>query len=288
MAVSSQLMHYGGAIELGRQDGTAQGVAYIDFHTSATVVDYNVRISATGTTGTTGSGVLDVGAASITRNGAKVYDAADSSTSGLGSTLAMRASDGLLRGSNIIADSTANSGTLYMGSNGTHNLQYDGGNYILNQGNLYIDNGYSYAFRTSGARVQSDCNLIFAGGMLVYGAALNSALDGYQSGQLTPVIGGALSGAHGLGRVPRRYAAYAVCVGAENGFGVGDEILMHNTITPVGSTTNVGTGAVVTVDASNINCRIGSNQFFSTIAKSNGVPVNLSTTNWRVILRAWA
>lgn len=55
----------GGSISLGRIDGTASS-PYLDFNTGATLVDYDVRIMATGGNGTAGQGSLSVTANSIT------------------------------------------------------------------------------------------------------------------------------------------------------------------------------------------------------------------------------
>lgn len=52
-------------IELGRTDGTSS-TPYIDFHSSATAADYNVRLIASGGTGTLGSGTLTVTATTVT------------------------------------------------------------------------------------------------------------------------------------------------------------------------------------------------------------------------------
>lgn len=194
LSVGSQLFHYGGAIELGRQDGVAQGSAYIDFHTSATAVDYNVRLLASGTTGTLGSGDLAINAATVKRSGNTMWDAGNDgagsgldadlldgmqpTTGGSATTIVQRGSDGSIRGSVFMADGAANSSTIYIGSNGTHYLQYDGANYVIAAGSVYIDNGYNLSFRGGIARLQSDGNLFFDGGMLSnWGADLNGALS---------------------------------------------------------------------------------------------------------------
>lgn len=56
------------AIEIGRQDGTAS-TPLIDFHSGATLVDYDARISATGGTGSVGGATLNLTAATINLNG---------------------------------------------------------------------------------------------------------------------------------------------------------------------------------------------------------------------------
>lgn len=58
----------GVAFELGRVDGTAAG-AIIDFHSGATATDYDSRIIATGGTGSSAGGGIEVIAATITLTG---------------------------------------------------------------------------------------------------------------------------------------------------------------------------------------------------------------------------
>lgn len=54
----------GGSVTIGRVDGTASS-PYIDFNTSATVVDYDVRLQATGNTGTLAGGLFTIEAANV-------------------------------------------------------------------------------------------------------------------------------------------------------------------------------------------------------------------------------
>jgi len=58
----------GGSISMGRVDGTTS-IPYIDFNTSATAVDYDARIQASGNTGTIGGGTLTFSAASANFTG---------------------------------------------------------------------------------------------------------------------------------------------------------------------------------------------------------------------------
>lgn len=58
----------GGAISIGRIDGTAS-TPYIDFNTSATTVDYDVRLQVAGNAGTIGSGTLTITAANANASG---------------------------------------------------------------------------------------------------------------------------------------------------------------------------------------------------------------------------
>ncbi len=59
----------GGSISMGRVDGV-QSFPYIDFNTSATLVDFDVRVMASGNTGTVGGGTLTVTAATGAFTGA--------------------------------------------------------------------------------------------------------------------------------------------------------------------------------------------------------------------------
>jgi hypothetical protein len=67
-----QMIFTGGAtnhaLELGRQDGTAS-TPYIDFHTGTTPVDYDVRMLASGASGSSGGGDLTLYLASLILNG---------------------------------------------------------------------------------------------------------------------------------------------------------------------------------------------------------------------------
>lgn len=63
-----------GRIELGYIGGSATN-SYIDFHTGATAVDYDSRIIASGGTGTSGQGALNIIASSATINSNTVWHA---------------------------------------------------------------------------------------------------------------------------------------------------------------------------------------------------------------------
>jgi hypothetical protein len=57
-----------GGFELGRTNGTTS-TPYIDFHSGATAIDYDVRMIASGGTGVIGNGTLAIAAASLTTTG---------------------------------------------------------------------------------------------------------------------------------------------------------------------------------------------------------------------------
>lgn len=60
------------SVEIGRVDGNAS-TPFFDFHTSATVCDYNSRIIASGGAGVTGDGTLTLQAANLSFSGLAVH-----------------------------------------------------------------------------------------------------------------------------------------------------------------------------------------------------------------------
>jgi hypothetical protein len=77
------ITYNGNAVEIGRVDGVAS-TPYIDFHSGATVVDYDTRIIASGGTGVAGGGTLDIKAANVMINANKVWHSGnDGAGSGL-------------------------------------------------------------------------------------------------------------------------------------------------------------------------------------------------------------
>lgn len=60
------------SVEIGRVDGNAS-TPFVDWHTSATVVDYNARIIASGGAGATGDGTLTFQAANLSFSGLSVF-----------------------------------------------------------------------------------------------------------------------------------------------------------------------------------------------------------------------
>lgn len=57
-----------GNLEIGRVDGVAS-TPYIDFHSGATLTDYDTRIAASGGNGTAGNGTLDITATNLSKGG---------------------------------------------------------------------------------------------------------------------------------------------------------------------------------------------------------------------------
>lgn len=106
----------------------------------------------------------------------------------------------------------------------------------------------------------------------------------YVSAEQIITGGGALTLNHGLGVVPKLWARYLVCKTAEHGYSVGDVI-------DVTHTQDAGTyyGVSIVPDAINLVCRYAaSGPVFFILHKDSGGTINITATNWRLIVRAWA
>ena len=100
----------GGAVSIGRVDGAAASSPYIDFNSSYTPVDYDVRIMATGNTSTVGGGTLTVTAATLAASAA--FSAVGNVQGGNLRTVGLISATGNVSGSNVVA-----SGNLYYSGN---------------------------------------------------------------------------------------------------------------------------------------------------------------------------
>ena len=89
----------GGSINMGRLDGVASS-PYIDFNTSATGVDYDVRLQATGNAGTQGGGTLTITAATVAATA--ILSAAGNIQGGNLRTTGLISSTGNVTGGNIL------------------------------------------------------------------------------------------------------------------------------------------------------------------------------------------
>src|SRR5690606_4995514 len=135
------------ALEIGPRNGVS-GAAYIDFHTSTTVQDYNVRLLASGDVGS-GLGTLSVTAGSFTWGGSSLLVASD-----IGSTVQAYDADTLKADTSddLTAGFTATSADQGTKSSGTftpafadRNIQHctNGGAFTLGEptghGSLVLD-----------------------------------------------------------------------------------------------------------------------------------------------------
>ena len=99
--------------------------------------------------------------------------------------------------------------------------------------------------------------------------------------------GGALTLAHGLGSTPFGVNAYLKCVASEQGYSIGDELI----ITPAmsGDDTTVNRGLSVVVDAANLTIRFGSSpNVFLQLNKTTGSRALFVNAKWNLHVRAWA
>jgi hypothetical protein len=96
---------------------------------------------------------------------------------------------------------------------------------------------------------------------------------------------GALTLAHGLSSKPVLYLSYLVCVTAELGYSIGDEIL-HGVVQ---STLLTNGGCSISPDTTDLNIRFGlANPTFVVINKTTGAAAIITQANWNIIFRAWA
>lgn len=110
--------------------------------------------------------------------------------------------------------------------------------------------------------------------------------SGYTSSQQTITSGGALTLAHGLGSKPTMFQAMLVCQTAEQGYSIGDELVVS--LGSIGTSTVDDKGFSLVPDATNLNIRYGSSGVvFVVNNKTTGSTVSLTNANWNVIFRAW-
>lgn len=111
----------------------------------------------------------------------------------------------------------------------------------------------------------------------------------FTSTQQTISAAGTLTIAHGLGAVPFGVSVEAVCQTAENGYSIGDVLLVPIAPSSTTSTSGQGYGISITKDSTNIKITFGSHSTASLIAtnKSTGDNVGLTDANWKLVVRAW-
>ncbi len=104
------------------------------------------------------------------------------------------------------------------------------------------------------------------------------------SGQtVTPA--GALTIAHGLGAKPKIMHYLLVCLTAEFGYDIGDEVDLAVQFPP----SNSNYGVSIVADATNINARFGAATFvFLLLHKTTGLAVNIHPANWAFVVGAFA
>lgn len=107
----------------------------------------------------------------------------------------------------------------------------------------------------------------------------------FVSTQQTITSAGLLTLTHNLNATPKIVYSELVCVVAEHGFSIGDVCQFSF---PSAATASNDSGVLYT-NSSSINVRFGSatNPLLST-HKTSGAQVRLTSTSWRLVIRAWA
>jgi hypothetical protein len=129
---------------------------------------------------------------------------------------------------------------------------------------------------TDNAKVATASGLLAAQGFTAY----------FQSSDQTITSAGALTIAHGLGRVPVKLTGHIKNVTAEAGYVTGDVI---ETAIIYNSAASAIYGAVLTCDATNIYVRFSSpTTVFFGVNKGNGAGNSFTNANWSFLVRAFA
>jgi hypothetical protein len=109
----------------------------------------------------------------------------------------------------------------------------------------------------------------------------------FTSSEQVITSGGSLSIPHGLGQKPKIITAYLVCKTAENGYSIGDELVVV-----VGSDDSYSFGYEYSMirSATNLEIRFGSNptNLFFMPNKTTGTRTNLTNANWTIVFQAFA
>jgi hypothetical protein len=104
----------------------------------------------------------------------------------------------------------------------------------------------------------------------------------YSTDSQTISSGGGLTLAHSLGAKPQLIRTFIVCISAEDGWSVGDEIEVYSNSQAPNSR-----GLTVYSDATNIYVRFGNDgTVWSNITKSTGATASLDVTKWTLSVRA--
>ena len=101
----------------------------------------------------------------------------------------------------------------------------------------------------------------------------------YQSVETSYTVSTTNTFAHGLGTMPKLVRVTYKCITAESGFAIGDEVEMN-------AYYSAGYGAV-TVSSNATNIYVTNSQV-GVISRATNGPFQLTISNWKIIVRAWA
>jgi hypothetical protein len=107
----------------------------------------------------------------------------------------------------------------------------------------------------------------------------------FESSQQTITSAGTLSLVHGLGGKPKLLSTSIVCVEAENGYAVGDEVVLD-----LGASPSTDQGIAVAPSDEAIVIRFGALAMTSLVQlnKTTGARASVTNSRWKLIVRAWA
>lgn len=109
----------------------------------------------------------------------------------------------------------------------------------------------------------------------------------YTSPQQTIAVASQLVLAHGMGTIPLLIQCRLICLSAEAGYSVGDQVIVDNNQNEPAN----NRGLSVVLDATNITIRFGNgstSKSFDLIDKTTGASAAITDANWKFIVMAWA
>lgn len=129
------------------------------------------------------------------------------------------------------------------------------------------------------------------------GAGTVNATALYKNGTALPLTGAYVSAqqsitaastvtlAHSLGAAPALIQASLVCLTAEGGYSIADQVLIN----PNYQANGTNGGLSIVFDATNLVIRIGSSAGgLRIIRKDTGAAIDITNANWALIVKAWA
>ena len=115
----------------------------------------------------------------------------------------------------------------------------------------------------------------------------NTFTESFISSEQTITAAGLLVLPHALSSSPELIQARIICKAAEHDYSIGDEIIIHPLSYASSVINNYGMG--VTVDSTNITIRYGATPNVLFIAhKTTGISASITSSKWRLIIRAWS
>lgn len=125
-------------------------------------------------------------------------------------------------------------------------------------------------------------------------SALQNSIDAvvskkYVSTNQTITTGGALTLTHGLPLPPYIVIGWLICLTAENGYSIGDRVLMNPAEGSVTLGVGNNNGISIVITATTIVLRFGSaNPVFINNNKTTGASVTLTNANWALLMSAYS